>query len=241
MLEAQEHRGYFVPQMGRDDMLEIYEVREAVDGIASRRAAQSERRALLVENLQDVLAEQARCVAAGDINTYRDLDVAFHLAIWRASGNRRLLSISDNLLGQVRIGNNISAQAPGRLPGSSAGAHLDPRGPAHRRRASRRARHPPTMFGKQRRTRRPARLNLLPHAGRRPLSARPGPGHRQPGGQVARSLPGTGVTTVGPRSCSTIRRSISRGHAHHRFQGHGRQLSARTAPRPRWLLLPAPG
>jgi len=115
MLEAHEHRGYFVPQMGRDDMLEIYEVREAVDGIASRRAAQSESRAPLVETLQGVLAEQARCVAEGDINTYRDLDVTFHLAIWRASGNRRLLSISDNLLGQVRIGNNISAKAPGRL------------------------------------------------------------------------------------------------------------------------------
>jgi len=116
MLEAQAHRGYFVPQMGRADMLEIYEVREAVDGIASRRAAQSERRAALVETLQDLLREQARCVAAGDINTYRDLDVTFHETIWRASGNRRILSISDNLLAQVRIGNNISANAPGRLP-----------------------------------------------------------------------------------------------------------------------------
>lgn len=118
LLEIQEHRGYFVPQLSRTDMLEIYELREAVDSIASRRAARSPQRMDLVTSLVDLLREQQRCVADGDIDAYAELDVAFHQSIWHGSGNRRLVSVSDNLLGQVRTGNNISARAPGRLEAS---------------------------------------------------------------------------------------------------------------------------
>lgn len=114
MLEAQEHRGYFVPQLGREDMLELYELREALDGIASRRAAHSESRASLVDRLEDLLRQQQTCVAKGDLDAYGELDVAFHQMIWHGSGNRRLAAVSDNLLGQMRIGNSISARAPGR-------------------------------------------------------------------------------------------------------------------------------
>lgn len=114
LLEAQEHRGYFVPKLGREDMLEIYELREAVDSIASRRAAKSTSRADLVATLEELLEQQRRCVADGDIDAYGELDILFHKTIWHGSGNRRLVSVADNLLGQVRIGNNISARAPGR-------------------------------------------------------------------------------------------------------------------------------
>lgn len=115
LLEVHEHRGYFVPQLGREDMLEIYEIRQAVDSIASRRAARSESRAALVAQLDDLLRWQRQCVEAGELDTYRDLDVVFHQTIWRGSGNRRLVAVSDNLLGQVRVGNTISARVPGRL------------------------------------------------------------------------------------------------------------------------------
>ena len=114
MLEVREHRGYFVPKMSRADMLEIYELREAVDSIASRRAAQLDSRDELVATLDDLLSRQRRCVADGDIDAYRELDMRFHKSIWVGSGNRRLVAVSENLLGQVRIGNNISARNPGR-------------------------------------------------------------------------------------------------------------------------------
>lgn len=120
LLEIHEHRGYFVPQLGRADMLEIYEIRQAVDSIASRRAARSESRAALVAQLDDLLGRQRQCVESGELDTYRDLDVVFHQAIWRGSGNRRLVSVSDNLLGQVRVGNTISARVPGRLEAALA-------------------------------------------------------------------------------------------------------------------------
>jgi DNA-binding GntR family transcriptional regulator len=115
LLEVREHRGYFVPNLGREDILELYELREAVDGIASRRAAMSQLRQDLVRELENLLEQQRQCVDAGDIDAYRELDVRFHQAIWQGSGNRRLAAISDVLLGQVRMGNRVSVKAPGRL------------------------------------------------------------------------------------------------------------------------------
>lgn len=115
LLEAEEHRGYFVPQLGREDMLDIYEIREAVDSIASRRVAQSDSRAAVAAVLEELLELQRFRVSEGDIDAYGELDVAFHKTIWRSSGNSRLVSVSDTLLGQVRIGNNVSARAPGRV------------------------------------------------------------------------------------------------------------------------------
>ncbi|MDN5853615.1 MAG: GntR family transcriptional regulator [Actinomycetia bacterium] len=114
MLEIQEHRGYFVPTLGRDDMIEIYELREAVDSIASRRAAHAADRDTLVAQLTDLLEQQRSCIEAGAIDEYAELDMRFHRAIWDSSGNDRLATISENLVGQLRIGNNISVRAPGR-------------------------------------------------------------------------------------------------------------------------------
>lgn len=109
------NRGYFVPKMGADDMRQIYELREVVDGIAARNAARSEGRLELVGVLRDLLGQQRRCVERGDLRQYSDLDVLFHSAIWQACGNPRLTQISENLLGQLRIGSGATAQVPGRL------------------------------------------------------------------------------------------------------------------------------
>ncbi|WP_372697709.1 GntR family transcriptional regulator [Arthrobacter sp. JSM 101049] len=114
MLEARDHRGFFVPQLSLEDFMEIYELREALEGIASRRAAQSARRTELADQMDALLEEQRAAVAEGDLAAYGELDVQFHQLIWSESGNRRLAGVADNLFGQMRIGNNISAQAPGR-------------------------------------------------------------------------------------------------------------------------------
>lgn len=115
LLVAHEHRGYFVPQLSLEDILEIYEIREVIDSVASRRVAQLKSRGAIVSTLEDLLEQQRHAVAAGDISAYRDLDLAFHKTIWQGSGNHRLLSLAENLLGQVRIGNNVSSRVPGRV------------------------------------------------------------------------------------------------------------------------------
>lgn len=110
------HRGYFVLEVDTHDLLEIYELREAVDGMAARRAAAAVDRTEIADRLEKLLHRQRRSVAAGDLRTYGELDVEFHHVIWEGSGNLRLLAVAENLIAQIRLGNRLSARAPGRLP-----------------------------------------------------------------------------------------------------------------------------
>lgn len=116
-LTAVPHRGYFVPEVSEQDMREIYELREVLDGIAARNAASLDDPVTFVSDvLKPLLAEQRRRADAGDGIGYSDADMAFHRAIWHASGNSRLATVTDNLGGQLRFGSGSSSRLPGRIP-----------------------------------------------------------------------------------------------------------------------------
>ncbi|MEU3985300.1 GntR family transcriptional regulator [Streptomyces sp. NPDC026672] len=110
------HRGYFVPESGTDDLLDLYELREAVDGLAARRTAGAPDHDRIATRLRRLVAEQRKAIKANDLNRYGELDLAFHRLIWEGSGSRRLIPMAENLIAQVRLGNRLSARAPGRLP-----------------------------------------------------------------------------------------------------------------------------
>ncbi|MET8784023.1 GntR family transcriptional regulator [Streptomyces sp. NPDC004589] len=114
-LIAVPHRGYFVPEAGTDDLLELYELREAVDGLAARRTAVASDHDQIATQLRQLLAEQRAAIEANNLNRYGELDLEFHRLIWEGSGSRRLIPIAENLIAQVRLGNRLSARAPGRL------------------------------------------------------------------------------------------------------------------------------
>ncbi|WFE35210.1 GntR family transcriptional regulator [Micromonospora sp. WMMD975] len=103
-LVAIPHRGFYVPEIGLRDMREIYELREALDGIAARKVTEAGAGADFVrDELQPILERQHECAAAGDLAGLRDLDTAFHRAIWHRCGNARLAQVTDNLGGQSRL------------------------------------------------------------------------------------------------------------------------------------------
>ncbi|MGW5583227.1 GntR family transcriptional regulator [Streptomyces sp. NPDC003857] len=114
-LIAVPHRGYFVPEAGTDDLLELYELREAVDGLAARRTAVAPDHDQIATQLRQLLTEQREAIEANNLNRYGELDLEFHRLIWEGSGSRRLIPIAENLIAQVRLGNRLSARAPGRL------------------------------------------------------------------------------------------------------------------------------
>lgn len=109
-LVAVPHRGFYVPEIGLHDMLEIYELREALDGIASRKVARTADPATFVRTtLQPLFDQQCERAAEGDLAGLRDLDNYFHRAIWHASGNGRLAQVTDNLGGQIRLAWQVQA------------------------------------------------------------------------------------------------------------------------------------
>jgi DNA-binding GntR family transcriptional regulator len=118
------HRGFFVPEVDRDDMQELYELREVLDGIAARRAAALPSREALVERLTDLVTAQAAAVEARDLSAYSDLDGQFHQEILAAAGSRRLQHVAENMIGQLRLGRATSARVPGR-PSAALTEHRD--------------------------------------------------------------------------------------------------------------------
>jgi len=123
-LVLRPHRGFFVPEVNRADMRELYGLREVLDGIAARRAATSTSsdRDGLVGRLTGLLEQQTREVAKADLSGYGDLDVLFHQEILTAAGNGRLQHVAENMIGQLRLGRATSARVPGR-PASALAEH----------------------------------------------------------------------------------------------------------------------
>lgn len=82
LLEEAPGRGLVVTKLDPVRIGQLYQVRGALDALAARLAAQ--RRA----NIPMVLIERGRKAAAGtDVNALIDADMAFHKAIYEASGN----------------------------------------------------------------------------------------------------------------------------------------------------------
>ncbi len=115
LVQAVPHRGYRVPTLGLEDIREIYELREALESLAARLAAQ-QGGPEVARRLEELLQAQEEAAAAADLEAYGDLDLVFHRTLWEAARNKRLLQAAENLDGQVRLLISTSAAVPGRLP-----------------------------------------------------------------------------------------------------------------------------
>jgi DNA-binding GntR family transcriptional regulator len=114
LIASQLHRGFFVPDLGDADAAEIYQLREALDGMAAGLAASGPSASDAARSLGDLCDEQEALLAADDIDGYRRRDVEFHRALWQASGNSRILRAGEPMLDQMLLGNALSARQPGR-------------------------------------------------------------------------------------------------------------------------------
>lgn len=121
LVVAVPHRGYFVPQLTTDDIEELYAIREVIEGLGARLAAERGG-GRLHEQLRRLLTQQRASVRQRDIERYGDLDLAFHRLLWESAGNRRLVQAAEAFSGQVRLLLSSSATIPGRL-GQSLNEH----------------------------------------------------------------------------------------------------------------------
>ena len=120
VLIAKLHRGYFVPALSIHDMREIYEMREALDWMAGRRAALSTDHVQIASELHAQCATQREFLDHGDVDGYRQSDIGFHRSLWVLCGNARLRRTAEELMGQMKLGNSLSARLPGRVATSLA-------------------------------------------------------------------------------------------------------------------------
>jgi DNA-binding GntR family transcriptional regulator len=114
LLRSEPHRGVFVPQVGPNDIADIYLAREAIEGAAIRLVSAGAGRASTVATLRDLVGQMRAAAAAGRWNRVADLDMRFHSEIVRASGSQRLERMYSTLIDETRVLLSMTANVPGR-------------------------------------------------------------------------------------------------------------------------------
>lgn len=95
LLDHIPNRGYYVREYSVDDIVQAYEIRAALEGLAARRAAQlglaAEERAIIEKALHDGETFLKRAdFSPGNRALYGEINAAFHSAIHAASQSRML-------------------------------------------------------------------------------------------------------------------------------------------------------
>ncbi|MFT4040908.1 MAG: GntR family transcriptional regulator [Thermomicrobiales bacterium] len=89
LVEKAPSRGFMVPTITNDALIEIYEIREVLEGLAARRAAMRMGEAELAA-LRETVERTERARDAGDITLLSQASNAFHLLLRAGNTNGRL-------------------------------------------------------------------------------------------------------------------------------------------------------
>jgi DNA-binding GntR family transcriptional regulator len=106
LLLNEARRGWRVYSLSLDDIHEIFDIKEVVEGMIARKAALCTD-VLLCDTLQDALQRMVEATAADDSDAWLAADFDLHDALFDMAGNDRAHRIVDNLNDQwhrVRIG-----------------------------------------------------------------------------------------------------------------------------------------
>jgi len=98
----QPHRGAVIASFERPELIEIYETREVLEGLAARLAA-ARITAPARDVLRGLLAEHRAAVARGDTAAHFELDLRFHRLVAGAARNANLAHALGLLQSKVRL------------------------------------------------------------------------------------------------------------------------------------------
>ena len=117
------NRGAVVIGVTRDDLIDIYNIRMRLEGLASATAARRISPEDL-ERLRESVELAEFYIQKNDTEHLKELDTAFHSIIYRASGNRMLCKTLSELHRNITSYRKLSLTVPGRLE-RSVGEHRE--------------------------------------------------------------------------------------------------------------------
>ena len=107
-------RGTYVADISLKDVVQVFEIRSALEelaaGLAAERITPDE-----LEELERILVEINDYIARDDFDKIVDADIRLHGILYKASRNNRLVDILRNLREQMLRFRSISMHYPGRL------------------------------------------------------------------------------------------------------------------------------
>ncbi len=95
-LQGEPFKGTTVRSLSRQDLAEVYAVRAALESLAAHHAAKRISDAEISE-LEKIVEQMVQAAKAKDIHKRTKLNIEFHRALIRASGNKLILKLFDNL------------------------------------------------------------------------------------------------------------------------------------------------
>lgn len=107
--------GMEVIRGGSEDILDLLDIREGLEIMTARRAAERMSADAAAE-LKAILAEHAKVLASGDLMKHIELDAAFHAAIRDGAGNAKLARQLIQIDQQLRVLNSRLSRAVGWSP-----------------------------------------------------------------------------------------------------------------------------
>jgi DNA-binding GntR family transcriptional regulator len=101
LLENIPNRGVFMVTLKPEKALELYEVRDVLEGLAARLAAVNIDDGTL-RNMKKSVEEQAKVVEKEDVVGYSQLDYEFHALVYEASRNKTLQEMLEAVKSKMR-------------------------------------------------------------------------------------------------------------------------------------------
>ena len=119
LVEIAPNKGAVVLGVDKNDLIDIYKVRNRLEGLASASAAKSISKEDL-EKLRESVELSEFYISRGDTEKVKELDTAFHQMIYKSSGNRQLESILTELHRKIKTYRKLSLSVSGRIEKSIA-------------------------------------------------------------------------------------------------------------------------
>jgi len=113
LVKGSLHQSAVVARILRKDAVEIYDLREVLEGLAAKNAAEKitpEK----VEELHSIIKLSEDCIKENNLKEYARLDLQFHHLVGIISENERLCEMMRQLRDQARILMSTSMTLPGR-------------------------------------------------------------------------------------------------------------------------------
>jgi len=89
LVTVERRRGTFVTRLTRSEVMDLYDVREAIEGMAARLCAERATAATL-KRIDKVMARLKKAVAAEDGDAWLTIDSDFHELVFAGAANERL-------------------------------------------------------------------------------------------------------------------------------------------------------
>jgi DNA-binding GntR family transcriptional regulator len=94
LLQSHVNRGVFVRKLSVDEVVELYDIRASLEGLACRLLAGRMTPGVAAQ-VNQLVEQMADCARREDRDAYAPLNMAFHRAIFAACGNARLARLYD--------------------------------------------------------------------------------------------------------------------------------------------------